>query len=184
MSTNTTIFIRELKEICKEKNVKLTLSNTESVKYSKTIRTSAMKSNDYLEILVHESCHLDQYFEDAELWDACEKSDDVDNWIEGKEYANIESLIKAVKNLEIDCEVRAVAKIKKYNLPINISEYTQKANAYIWFHNYLYLKRFWPKPETAPNNLKIIWETMPKKFLNNYDVLPKKIHNLFDKHVK
>jgi hypothetical protein len=191
--THVLRFLTDLRGICKEKDVKLFLPNSESVAYSDKIRTigffggdpltlaCARKSPVFIEVLVHESCHLDQYFDDYNFFNKGENSDLIDEWLLGKEIKNIEKHIEITREIELDCEKRAVRKILKYQLPININHYIQKSNAYVWFHNYMCKKRFWPIPEEFPYNVIEIWSKMPATFQSNYSILPLTIENIFNK---
>lgn len=195
MHKNTVKFIKDLKVICKENSVSLQFSRTKTIKVNEHIRTSgffcdepltlacATKSHDFINTLVHESCHLDQFIEKSNLWTEASIGDVIDEWLAGKNIDRIEECIKPTKYLELDCEKRAVLKIKKYQLPINTSEYIQKANAYLWFHNYMFTKRSWPKPGNGPWEMKQVWSKLPKTFSKNYDVMPKNFIDLYDKHI-
>jgi len=96
-------------------------------------------SNDWLGTLVHESCHMDQYLEnddtycneyskfdifDSNLWRYCSKN-------------TVREAIKMACRMEIDCDKRAVKKIKHYNLDIKIDEYIRDANIYHWCYYYV-----------------------------------------------
>lgn len=127
----------------------------------------ATKNNylNWLGILIHESCHLDQFLEGGDIWipdkDALTI---VENWIHGKNVAR-RRLDKGFKNtiaLELDCEKRSVQKIKKYDLPIEINDYIQKANAYLFSYMYAYVNKTW---YIKPYEKKRICANMPTKFL-------------------
>jgi hypothetical protein len=123
------------------------------------------KENDWLIILIHESCHLDQYTQKTPIWTQGEDGIGViDEWLEGKEYKPQQlekSFIDTIK-LEIDCEKRSVKKIKKYNLPIDTDLYIQKANAYLISYWATYRDRKW---SPFPYNNPAIYKNMPKRFL-------------------
>jgi hypothetical protein len=190
---NVVRFIKNLRKICEEKEVTLYLPRRKSLVYSKNIRTAgyfggepptlacARNSPVFLEVLVHESCHLDQYFEDYKFFNRGEDSNMIDQWLSGKEIRNIEKYIKITQEIELDCEKRAVKKIIQNKLPININHYVQKSNAYIWFHNYMCKRRFWPEPNEFPYNVMGIWKQMPARFLPSYEKMPARIEKIFDK---
>ena len=129
------------------------------------------KENDWLTILIHESCHLDQYTQKIAIWNQGDDGlDIIDKWLEGGECASQrlqKAFIDTIK-LEADCEKRSVKKIKKYNLPINQEVYIQKANAYILSYWATYRDRKWfPFPYNNPK----IYKKMPKTFLSMKDYL-------------
>jgi hypothetical protein len=69
--------------------------------------------------------------------------------------------------MELDCEKRSVAKIKQFKLPINIKEYIQKANAYIFFYRALSKTRKWTTKDKSPYTVEAVWKKMPSKLLNS-----------------
>jgi len=124
------------------------------------------KEKEWLPILVHESCHLDQFLNKSQLWDAGEHGiNTIDSWLRN-ESCNNELLIEAFKNtikLELDCEIRTVKKIKKYKLNIPLKEYIQRVNAYIFSYWATYRDKKWfPFPYNNPK----IYKKMPVYFLN------------------
>ena len=88
-------------------------------------------SPDWVPIMVHETCHRDQYTEQAPVWNATveinnEAHDPItllQEWlnhqIELGPRKTKEMLIGAM-NVELDCEKRSAKKIDKFYLPINL----------------------------------------------------------------
>ena len=140
---------------------------------------------DWIQIFVHESCHLDQYIKDKTKFINDDGTSDIDKWLLGENIITkpkVKRLIKIVQRLELDCEKRSVAKIKKYKLPINIDEYIQKSNLYVHFHNWMYLRRSWiPKGKTL--YVKELYSMMNKTFDKSYAQTPKKIIEALDNHL-
>lgn len=132
---------------------------------SLVVATKKPKIQDWVDVLVHESCHLDQFTEKSELWVSDNNSlHVVEAWIKGKKM----SLAKRDRGfantllLEIDCEKRSVKKFKKYKLNINTQEYIQKANAYLFSYAVaLHEKRWYASPYESSK----IWKKMPKQLL-------------------
>lgn len=139
----------------------------------------------WLSILVHETCHMDQYLEDPILWKEYDRCIDIDDWLSGKRESkfDVEHAIDKTQKLELDCERRAVRKLKKFNLPIDTDEYIQKANSYVFFHQYLKTSRTWPVPGKLYN--KRLYSKLPTTFLNDdaYTTLPDEYRVLFDKYL-
>ena len=133
---------------------------------SLVVATKKKKVQDWADVLVHESCHLDQYTEKAKVY-----TNDkfgiciVENWINGKKMS-LKKRDLGFKNtilLELDCEKRSIRKFKKYKLTINTQEYIQKANSYLFAYMVaLHEKRWYPSPYENPN----IYKKMPKQLLS------------------
>lgn len=141
----------------------------------------------WLPLLVHESCHMDQFLEKSPCWidatiNEVETVSLIDLWINRQ----IELLDWQLTNIadrslmvELDCEKRSVEKIKKYDLPIDTVEYTKKANAYIYFYLVLRETRCWYPGGREPYNVEPVWSVMPDHFDNDYTQLPVEIRNAF-----
>lgn len=123
---------------------------------------------EWLPILVHESCHMDQWLEKDPIWDcgkindSIEASEVIELWLEHKiELTNnqITEYINAVRDNELDCERRSVKKIKELNLPVDIDVYIKKANSYALFYNLLPIVRCWETLQDAQEDR--YWEKMP-----------------------
>lgn len=190
-------FITHLVSECRIKGVKLILLPEKHVTISKNVKcrgtfednpptlTVAMGDDIsiWLPIMVHESCHLDQWYEKIKIWKKSNLST-IDDWLHGKNFSEkkLEYAFKLTKEVELDCEKRALKKIKKFKLPIDSTIYIQKANAYLLFYNYCKKVRKWSKPKYSPYG-DIIYPHMPKKWLKSYDNLPENIEKIFDKHL-
>ena len=195
---NVAYFLKNLEKRCDEKNVKLDLLDRFSVKHDgvytggsfgadskeKMVLTCCTKRPDWLQLLVHESCHMDQYLYDEKIWyDKGNSYDQLDAWLHSKRVRNIDKHINNVQDLEADCERRSVKKIQNFSLPIDIKEYTQRANAYIYFFSYLKHSRRWPNADKAAYCNVAIWNNMPTEFQKSYRKLPLKYFKLFENHL-
>jgi hypothetical protein len=188
------LFVEDLKYLCKQHKIKLTFNRSRTVLIEGKIRSSGYfdsegrelkigkKRSDWLQLLVHESCHVDQWLEGAECWKWEDEmgNDIVDSWLLGKHY-NYNKLRRAFRNvilLELDCEKRSIDKIIEYDLPINVHSYTQKANAYLFYHHTVLKTRTW-NPEIY--NKPSIINNMPARILSEdeYMTLPKKLEKYF-----
>jgi hypothetical protein len=186
-------FIDDLVEICKENNIKLELTDTEMVTANEDIKSDgyfdskklvvATKNplNLWLRILVHESCHLDQFLERREWFDKCsEDIDRIDKWLADSD-SELRDKVKAyrsVAELELDCEQRAIEKIEKYNLPIDIEEYIKEANDYLLTYMHSQKTGKWDDGKGSYN--KGFRESMPEELLSVNDLLNLN-HPLFKK---
>ncbi len=131
----------------------------------------------WLPILVHESCHMDQWIEQSKVWidskiGSLDKMDILSLWLNGYVELNAQQLdnyIRSIRDVELDCEKRTVEKIKKYGLPIDPKEYTQRANAYVLFYNHMMKTRKWYVPGNEPYNNSKIWSQLPSTWLKSYE---------------
>lgn len=119
----------------------------------------------WLEVFLHETCHLDQAQENQEWFNSIDPHiADLDNWLDNKETklpVSWETVSKIVE-LEHDCEKRAIEKIKTFSLPINIDNYSQKANAYLKSYIQTLNDKKWDStPYTNPDK----WRSMPKTLM-------------------
>lgn len=194
-------FIKMVKEKCKENNVELKLIKRKKLEVEPRIYAGgyfqdlsrkhgilacATNNPEYLNLLVHEFGHMEQWIENTPIWGDAKYASYIDEWLSGKEINNIEEKIDRVKFMELDCEKRAVKNIQKYNLPINISEYIKKANSYILFYTYLKQTRKWCKPGNTPYSLKnkSLWNICPDKIMpkSYYNTIPPRILKQFIKN--
>lgn len=190
-------FIKWVKKQCKLYGVKCSLRHVSYVKVDNNIQCAgyfddegsetpvlvvAMNRLDWLEILVHEYCHLTQWKDRDSLWNKAGRSLIlVDDWLNDKPISKIDYHLSMVRDLELDNEKRAVELIKKWDLDIDIDNYIKKANAYVQFYNYLKISRRWSRPENSPyKNINII-NAMSPKFNMNYKKMSSKIEKLFIK---
>lgn len=132
---------------------------------SLVVATKKKKIQDWVDVLVHESCHLDQFTEKSKLWVSDNNSlFIVEAWIKGKKMS-LSKRDQGFKNallLELDCEKRSIKKFQKYKLNINIKDYIQKANAYLFAYMVaLHEKRWYASPYENPK----IYKKMPKELL-------------------
>lgn len=196
--------INDVKEKCKVYDVDLILSSDISVNITDGIKVGGYFSDDSdgtkpvlacaigqpnferaITLFAHESSHLDQWSEKNDLWVRSNGISIIDDWLEGKEVdeEKLDRAIKTTIDLELDCEKRTIDKIKKYKIPIDITEYKQRANAYILFYNYVRKHRKWSTPGNPPYGDKI-YSYAPKRWIKNYyDYIPKKLEKAFDKYL-
>lgn len=140
--------------------------------------------DEWFPTLVHEYCHFTQWNENIKLWKANEHCGYVFEWIDGMhddvDESFIHECIDLLRDLELDCEKRTAALIKKRHLPIDLKSYIKKANAYINFYNYIKENRKWYSIGKEPYSNKFIIECMSDKFNMDYSNLPNNLLNLYD----
>jgi hypothetical protein len=125
----------------------------------------------WITTFIHESCHMDQQFDKSiadknVVWlDACLMYFE---WLGGTRQLNkaqVQKYMYLVIEMERDCEERAVKKIIKFNLPINIKEYIQQSNTYVLGYKLITEKRKW---YNYIYNAEEVWRTAPNTFVDIY----------------
>lgn len=108
---------------------------------------------DWIGTLLHEYSHLTQWAEDCDIWRACKKAEQrasIDAWLDGKAQRGIAELIAVTRDLEADNERRTVRLIRELDAPVDVEEYSRRANGYIHFHNVMAETRKWYRPDRRP----------------------------------
>ncbi len=180
-------FLDDLDYICQENAVQIIFTSKNYVKCdgincsgyfneNKRELVCALKTDNktWLSTLVHESCHLDQWREQSAIWQLFDKStanneDIIDKWLLKKEQIDntlLDEAFKITKEMEWDAEKRSIEKIKKYNLPIDIDEYTKKSVVYIMLYDFVQKYQTWYKSGCSPCRKKDIYNLVP----SNYDL--------------
>lgn len=185
-------FIKFVRQECKTHGIKFLLKRSKYVIVSKTIKCSgwfdaeakelvvAGKSRNWLATLVHEYAHLTQWVDQCKEWRAAEGIENIDDWLNGKKIKNPKRALAKTRDLELDNEKRSVKLIKDWELPIDIKDYTQRANAYVQFYNYMFYTRRWCTPKNSPYRNPKIYKYMPTVFNMNYKVLSEKYKKVFE----
>lgn len=142
----------------------------------------------WLQIFVHEFSHCLQWAEDEIGWNVTYLSDGTDvytllqQWMVGSvelDQQTAEDCAALSRMHELDCDKRAVQLIKMWNLPIDVKQYIQKANAYALFYNYIGKTGKWYPEDYEPYNVKKIWTQMPDTWLDDYDLPPQELTDLY-----
>jgi aromatic ring-cleaving dioxygenase len=96
----------------------------------------------FLETFLHEYCHfkqmIDLKFDEKKYDKAYEIFND---WLDFNRDSCPIRVVRLIQRLELDCEKRAVHLIKKYKLPLNITDYKKQANVYILSYNLFHKHR-------------------------------------------
>lgn len=183
-------FVQFVKDECKYYGVKCSLNNTKQCYLGKgkcsgffnqdtpELRV-AMLNDVWLPTLVHEYCHLRQWIEKEPIWVKCIEEKSYEAWDKMATISQeeLDYHLSNIRDLELDNEKRSVAMIKKLKLPIDVKEYTKKANSYVMFYNYMKVSRKWCK--TPPYKNKRIIEAMPSKFSMDYSKFPEWLETIF-----
>lgn len=186
---NVDIFINDVKKKCRLHGVQYLKVNAKGVDIGggatgtgyfdcyAMVLAYAGKHENWLSTLIHESCHLDQWIEDALVWKRGfegKGGTEIEEYCSGKKVKDIRRALNRVIELELDCEKRAVNVINLYKLSINVQTYIQRGNAYIQFYNYIKIIKRWSRPGNSPYHNPIAYSVMPKKFMKDryYKKLP------------
>jgi hypothetical protein len=126
----------------------------------------------WFEILIHEFSHMEQWKTDPRWDEWHDYTGHTWGWLAGEKIMNKSQLAKALDKMvemERDCEMRAVDKIRKWELPIPINRYTKKANTYLYSYYMLpEIKRF---PTGIYYDKKLV-EMSPEGFKKSYRKVP------------
>lgn len=143
-------FIQNLRKQCRQHGVSLKITKGKTVRYAPGFKCDgyfctlpkpeivvAGQSPIWFPVLIHESCHMDQWIEVPEFWETgTEAMELLDGYFSNQIKMTPEGLVKtiiSVVTLERDCEERTAKKIIDNNLPIDVKFYNKKANAYLFW---------------------------------------------------
>lgn len=147
----------------------------------------------WLSYLIHEDSHLDQWIEKCieyrrtRLREGICATSLMHSWIKGKccSPRMIERAITAVRGMELDCERRALKKIKKFNLPVDPSHYIKTAAINIHQYNYILLRRrYLRKGGKLPYEEPKIISQMPRTLRGKFTRLTNAQLEAFDKFME
>ena len=156
------------------------------------IVTTKHAPDRFLRTFVHESCHMDQFLEQTELWNdpsINDHGDVLNEYLHGERKRKSKLVIDYTKGslkLELDCEKRAVDKIIKYGLSIDLDDYIKVANVYLYsWRDFLDL-RCWYDNYNKPYDNEDVIAAMPTHFLSfeKYWKGHSKVHEFLLKHRK
>lgn len=181
-------FIEDTKNRCCEYGIKIVFRKSKSVEVEKGIRCTGYFNSEelvvsrlhplWLGVLVHESCHLDQFVEQSPIWkkEELNGTSTLDKWLQGK---SVYSLTKSINNLialELDCERRAIKKIVEYDLPINTITYIQRANELLMYYRFVQKTGRWSNRDLGS------YAKFPSKFMSAswYKKLSPKAEKIFN----
>lgn len=186
-------FLKHVKQQCKFHKIKFDLRKKSGyIRLSGNIKCSgyfdshnkqlvvAAKRPDFIEIVVHEYCHLTQWIESCPEWIACEKTvDHIERWLSGERIRNVFDHIRNMRALELDNEKRAIKTILEFDLPIDTKRYTKKANGYVYFYTWMMKTRRWTSIDNSPYSNEAIIDAMPEEFQEDYENIPPHVIEVF-----
>ena len=190
-------YLNHLKEKTKEYNVKLILKNQkyfldEGVPIGGYFLEEPLElavainkpKKIWIPYLIHEDSHLDQWIDQYTNTQVkgC-ASELMHSWIAGNNYPTeiIHKAIESLREMELDCERRALKKIKQFDLPIDQLYYIKSAAINIHQYNYaLFRRKYLRKGKTLPYENKQLISEMPITLRGNFRRLTKKQLKAFD----
>jgi hypothetical protein len=128
------------------------------------------KNDDWISTLIHESCHMDQYAEQAKVYRGWATAPDVFKWMWGDlELSRRQSSIALHKyqEIELDCEKRTLKKINEYGLThlINVDRYVRMSNFCIMMYGAAKVLKDFPRTKRPKAWNYKMWSGMPNKLL-------------------
>lgn len=192
--SNVLKFIEQLKIDCKKNKIKLFLYDAKHIEENgdkfggwfdpdkKELHCAfpTKLQRKYVELLIHESCHMDQFLNKTPMWERERKQRSLEifwEWTKGKNATHISSHLKNIQLMEAECEQMAIQKIKNLGLNINLETYTQKANTYLLFYTVLKETKKWC--DYPPYRFKEIWKQMPKDKILQKFFMSKELKDLY-----
>lgn len=139
----------------------------------------------FVELLIHESCHMDQFLNQTPKWVKEQNNDSLSifwEWLKNPTKININPHLLNVQLMEAECEQLSIQKIIDLDLGINTQQYTQKANSYLLFYSVLKETKKWC--DYPPYKFKDIWRGLPDKILSNFEISEDLKQLYFDKCYK
>ena len=132
--------------------------------------------DSWLALLAHESSHMDQHIEEADVWNNTsigylDTEGIIDSWLDYHIELTPKHLTNYIDKLvacELDCEKRAVSKMKKYKLPVDIKDYIKKSNTTLYLYEVIKTTRAWVKPGNGPLSKPDIMDLIPDTFQKTY----------------
>lgn len=123
-------------------------------------------NDSWIETLLHESCHLDQWLENPSAF--THPWSTLDCWTDWKlAKKHPKKYLWAFRHIcasEIDCDLRVLKKIQEYNLNVDIGEYIRGANcyhaSYYYFHKY---RCFYDISHIPSNDIDLFYSFTDKK---------------------
>jgi len=139
---------------------------------------------EWISIFTHEYCHFLQWLDKDHIWKKYDKldSETLSAATNNKPISkkDLEYVINCARDLELDCEKRAVKLIKNRKLPIDLDGYIRDANIYIQYYNYIKISREWYNDDrNNPFEDPLIRSVTPTSFYKSFDNIPPELLNAF-----
>ena len=136
-----------------------------------------LKEEEWFGVLLHEYCHFVQWRDDSHLWNRFCDYDVTYSQIILKPQKYKKEL-RALMELEIDCEKCATNIIKKNKL-FDHKKYAQSANAILYKYAMLYKYNKWPNDNRKYQKVQDFCPTKILKSYKEYLQIPEKVLNYY-----
>lgn len=137
-------------------------------------------------IFVHEFCHFQQWKEKEPLWHAYQTITKEENYniLHNKPISNerLHFCLDIMRDVELDCEKKTVALLKKYKVPIDIEQYIKGANTYIHFYNHIKQYRQWYPLKYIPYVMKRLLKIAAPTFYKDYTEIPPELIPVYEQY--
>lgn len=189
-------FIRHVKSECRRHKITIILSSQQTVsidgipyggyfdEFNNKLVVSSGSERWIISTLVHEFSHMEQWLYSDPTYTRRMKggydgSQIMDDWLDGKQFKKqtVKNAFSIARDCELNCEIRSVDNIKKYDLQLDIDLYNQEANAYILSFNYI--KKYRKHDLTTSPLQNEIVNSMPKTLDLDYTKLTREHELLF-----
>lgn len=135
--------------------------------------------DDWFTIYIHEYGHFLQWKNEWEKWEPYNKYVvSMNSYLDNENNTVTRKTVRKIQEIEIDCEKKVLKLIKKHKLHIDVAEYTQNTNLYIYCH--IFFRKY--RKFYTPYNKELL-QMMPKK-LFTVDQLDKKIEGAEEIYIK
>lgn len=191
---NFDILLSDIKKIARQNGIRVQLTPYKRVKIyggfcsgyfdeEKIIVATKRKKVEWVPVLIHESCHMDQLLEGCPFYKKSEKAlYNFDAWTAGEISLTTKKqidMIKLIQDMERDCEKRTIRKIKKYNLDIDTDYHAKLANIYLYSYEFMRHHKKWFSFTPFQKQLA---PYVKDKIQNSHKRVPKDLYQKFEEY--
>ncbi len=146
----------------------------------------AAQTAHWREILVHEFAHFTQWRAGTEIWRNGDHTAFFD-WVTNKvelQGARATRECYLIRDLELDCERRALRLLVKHELPLDRANYVRRANCYLYSYQLMLERRQWPP--TGAHLVPELYPLVPDRLLKRqaYNDPPEDFREIADRLFK
>ena len=202
----TQSFISDVRKRAKKHGIEITISDEEyvymndelecagffdDVKKQLQVAAGECHFNEWFPIFIHESCHMDQWLDDPDMWNNVyygktniDNCDVMESWLAGDielKKDQLAQVVEQLQNIEMDCEQRVIARIDEYNLPVDKEIYIKEANIYVLFQLVAKKNRKWYKK--YPGDSKKVLNLLPDTLYYDYTKISPALRKELEKFI-
>lgn len=101
-------------------------------------KLTVVLNENWFQTFVHEYCHFEQFINQTTIWkdskiDGVGCDDILEKFLQDNNNYNdiIKDCCEKIANIELECEMMVLEKIKNHRLNINLDQYARDANSYV-----------------------------------------------------